>query len=295
MVEHSRRTLSHMVARGPVPRPPGGRLEEARVLPDAPSDPAPRSLTVDGRPVSYTSEGGGDAVVLGLHGCPGSVRDFRWMGPCLAPRVRFVRLDLPGFGQTPLASLPDPTFQGRAQWLTRVLDCLDIAEVTVVGHSAGGPLALELAASHPIRVRGLGLIAAPGVTPHRAVRKYARRRWWSAALRVPGLMQLLGIPLRRGFERSGFPKGLPAHSLRQSIHIVAQFDFERTRHNLNRLTCPTLVAWAEDDPFIEASISQELARLAPDGPRLPFPTGGHYIQKHGAVEISAALAELATG
>ncbi len=263
------------------------------MLPTAPSDPALRELRVDGRPVMYTSEGRGEHVVLGIHGCPGSVRDFRWMGPCLAPDVRFVRVDLPGFGQTPLRSFPDPSFGGRADFLVRLLDALEVDRATVAGHSAGGPLALELAAAHPSRVKALGLIAAPGVTPHRAVRKYARRKWWSRALRVPILMQILGIPLRNGFESSGFPKGLPAYTLRQSIHIVAQFDFERTRRNLAKVACPTLVAWAQDDRFIEDSISRELAELAPDGPRLVFAEGGHYVQKHGAVEIGAALIELA--
>jgi pimeloyl-ACP methyl ester carboxylesterase len=264
------------------------------LLPEAPSDPALRRLTVDGAPVVYTSEGRGDCVVLGIHGCPGSVRDFRWMGPCLAPDVRFIRLDLPGFGRTPLSTFRDPTFTARAAWLTRVMDELEIDRVTAVGHSAGGPLALQLAASHPDRVKALGLVAAPGVTPHRAVRKYARRKLWSRALRVPVLMQILGVPLRRGFERSGFPKGLPAYTLRQSIHIVAQFDFEATRRNLAAAQCPTLVAWAEDDRFIERGISEELAELAPNGPRLTFATGGHYVQKHGAVEIAAALVEMAT-
>lgn len=265
------------------------------MLPDAPSDPALRRIKVDGKPIIYTSEGSGDHVVLGLHGCPGSVRDFRWMGPCLAPDVRFIRVDLPGFGKTPLSSFPDPTFQGRAAWLTRFLDALAIGRATVVGHSAGGPLALELAANHGDRVHALGLVAAPGVTPHRAVRKYSRRKWWSRALRVPVVMQLMGIPLRRGFEGAGFPKGLPAYTLRQSIHIVAQFDFARTAENLENLACPTLVAWAEDDRFIEKSISEELARLCPAGPRLPFASGGHYVQKHGAVEIASALIDMARG
>jgi pimeloyl-ACP methyl ester carboxylesterase len=173
--------------------------------------------------------------------------------------------------------------------LASFLEALEIEHVLVLGHSAGGPLALELAAQFPGLVRGLGLVAAPGVRPHRAVRKYKHRKRWSKLLHVPGIREILTIAIRRGFERAGFPTGLPGETLRQSIHIVAEFDFEATRENLDRIVCPTLVAWAMDDRFIDEEISRELATLAPEGPRLCFPEGGHYVQKHGAVEVCAAL------
>ena len=55
--------------------------------------------------LAYTDEGTGP-VVLAIHGCPGSVRDWRWLGHPLASHFRLIRLDLPGFGETPLGHSP---------------------------------------------------------------------------------------------------------------------------------------------------------------------------------------------
>jgi len=66
-------------------------------------------------------------------------------------------------------------------------------------------------------------------------------------------------------------------------------NFDRHAENLQTLTVPTLVAWAEDDRLIEPEIFAEQTALCPDGPRLGFDTGGHNIQKTRAVELADAL------
>jgi len=256
--------------------------------PDAPSDPPLKTLQLDGAPVAYTDVGEGP-VVLALHGCPGSVRDWRWMGPALEPHLRLIRLDLPGFGATPLKSFPDPGFPARAGYCLRLLDQLGVDTFTPMGHSAGGPLALELAARHPERATRLALVAPPGLRPHRPFREHPVARQLAPILRVPVLRAPLTRFLRDGFERSGFPKGLPDDALHQSMHIIRALSFRRQRENVERLETPALIAWAEDDRFIEGEIARELAAACPDGPRLGFDEGGHYLQKTRATEICEAL------
>ena len=70
--------------------------------PETPSDPPVLTLQLPGGPVGYTDVGDGP-VVVALHGAPGSVRDWRWLGPLLEPRIRLVRVDMPGYGDTPRA------------------------------------------------------------------------------------------------------------------------------------------------------------------------------------------------
>ena len=70
---------------------------------------------------------------------------------------------------------------------------------------------------------------------------------------------------------------------------MAATSVEAHSFNLGVLTIPTLVAWARDDRLIEAEIFDELSPKAPDGPRLPFDTGGHNIQKSQASELADAI------
>lgn len=256
--------------------------------PERPSDPELRWLSLRGGRVAYTDEGQGPAVVA-LHGCPGSHRDWRWLGAAIEPELRLIRLDLPGFGQTPLETLPAADFASRAALVVEVLDALGVEVACALAHSAGGPLALELAANYPRRIGAVALVGAPGLRPHRPLREARFSHRISPLLRVPGLRWLLTRWLRVGFERAGFPKQLPDAAVQQTMHIVAHMDFEQQAHRVQALTVPALVAWCDDDTFIDADISEGLAAACPIGPRLRFAEGGHYLQKTRAVEIAAAL------
>jgi len=257
---------------------------------EKPSDPERRFLQLNGQRVAYTDEGTGP-VLVALHGCPGSARDWRWMGLPLENYCRFIRLELPGFGETALRSGPAASQRGRAQWVLRVLDALNVDRFCVIGHSAGGFVALELAARHSERVHALGLIAAPGIRRHKALRAYPFAGLLSAALRIPFLRPPLIRRLHSGFADAGFPSGLPDDSIRQTMHIVAKMNFDRQRANVDLLSVPTMVTWSKDDRFIEAEVEEELSRLCPAGPRLEFADGGHYIQKTYSHEICVALIE----
>jgi len=256
--------------------------------PAAPSDPPRLRLDSPRGALAYTDVGEGP-VVLALHGCPGSVRDWRWLGAALEPNFRVIRLDLPGFGETPLSVMPDADFSARAQWVVDVMAQLGVTRFAVMGHSAGGPLALELAASHPAQVTALFLIGAPGLRPHRGIRQQPGIRRISRLLRIPGLRAPLTLLLRLGFERAGFPTGLPADAIRQSMHIIHALRFHRQRENVERVRVPTLIAWTEDDPFIDADISAELARALPAAELACFADGGHYLQKTRSTEIGQAI------
>ncbi len=257
------------------------------MTPDEPSDPPVQHARTARGPFAYTDEGAGP-VLVALHGLPGSVRDFRWLAPELQG-IRLVRLDQPGFGDTPLATEPSVRLQRRGAWVHEALDALGIDACIVLGHSFGGGLASEVAASRPERVRGLVLLASIGVRWHRGRRSF---RWWpvlSVGLRLP----VIGPPLlrraREAYVEAGFPKRLSDEAIANTAHRVAWLSLERHKQNLASLRIPTLVAWTEDDHLVEKAISEELYWACPHGPRLAFPDGGHNLQKTRAVELGEAL------
>jgi len=261
-------------------------------IPEQPSDPPTSTVTVRGGDVSYTDVGSGP-VLLAVHGGPGSVRDWRWLGPAVEPHLRFVRLDLPGFGVTDRRLCPPVDARRRAPFVVEVADALGIDRFAVMGHSLGGALALEIAAEHPDRVTGLALVASAGRRPHRPIRRVGHRvlKVYAGLLGFGPTRALLRSKMRREWESAGFPSSTPDAAKVCTFQTMAALDFARNDANARRLKASTLLAWTEDDPLIEPAIAHELADVVPDGPRLEYPEGGHNPQKTCAVELGAALVD----
>lgn len=258
------------------------------MTPEAPSDPPLRVLAVRGGAVAATDAGAGP-VVVAVHGLPGSVRDYRWLGAALEPRLRLVRLDLPASGETPLATEPSPRARDRAEVIVRALDALDIGQATVLGHSMGGAVALAAAANWPDRFSHLVLLASVGTRPHRGYQRIPSPRAFGRLLAAPAVGHLLLPVYRRAMRAVGFPGSYSRAELSHMNRCIAALSFADNREAAARLAAPTMVAWADDDPMVEPEVSRALADAVPAGPRLGFATGGHNIQKSRAIEIAEAL------
>lgn len=240
-------------------------------------------------PFTYTDVGAGP-VIVAVHGLPGSGRDYRYLGAALEDRARVVRLDMPGFGGTPRTSADGVDVDARARFVRRAIDALGIERCVVVGHSMGGPVALAAAAAdHGGAIVGLGLLASVGTRPHRLLRRMPSRRAFGRAIDLPILGSVAQRFAMAAFRRSGFPSSTPPSDVAQTMRILAAFEFAAVHRALETLQVPTLVAFADDDPFIEPEIQHELGARVPAGPRLHWPAGGHNVQKSHAREIADAL------
>ena len=259
--------------------------------PETPSDPERRSGEIPSGAFTYTEEGEGPALVA-LHGLPGSARDFRWLGAALPPTLRFIRLELPGFGSTPRTTEPRPDILSRAAFVIRALDALEIDTYTLLGHSMGGTVALAVAAKDLDRCRSLALLASAGLRPHRLLRRAVPLR------PVAGLVDhwLLGGPttalIARVMGLFGFPASIPRSEFAHATRCVTALEFALQRTHSESIRQRTLAAWSEDDPLIERAVFEEHAARLPPGPRLVWSSGGHNIQKTRATELAGALVEL---
>ncbi|MET9294862.1 alpha/beta hydrolase [Streptomyces sp. NPDC003077] len=96
--------------------------------------------------------------LLLLHGSGASSAFWGPVVPALADRHHVIRVDLPGFGQSPPAPPYDVPLQARR--VAAVLDGLGLARVVAIGHSSGGYIATALAEQRPGLVRALALISS---------------------------------------------------------------------------------------------------------------------------------------
>lgn len=124
------------------------------------------TVVVDGVATNVHDRGEGQPVVL-VHGSGPGVSawaNWRLALPVLADRgFRVVAPDLLGFGYT--EPRPGATYDLET-WRTHLLgllDALGLEQVSLVGNSFGGAVALDLAVRHPDRVSRLVLMGSVGV------------------------------------------------------------------------------------------------------------------------------------
>src|SRR3954471_5910996 len=110
---------------------------------------------VNGLHLYYEQHGKTGSPLVLLHGGVLSIDlNFTALIPRLAPRHRVVAVEMQGHGRT--ADI-DRTISpaNSASDVVALLDHLGIDRTHVLGHSMGGAVALELAVSHPDRVRSV--------------------------------------------------------------------------------------------------------------------------------------------
>lgn len=144
---------------------------------------------IDGR-TAFVHTGGADRddpeAVLLIHGAGNDHTIWRFVARRMAGRGhRVLAPDLPGHGKTdppPLGSIEE-----MAGWCSRLLDTVGVEYATVVGHSMGSLVAMQMAIDDPVRVARVGLFAtAERIPVHPELQAAAERRMRLAADLIVG-------------------------------------------------------------------------------------------------------------
>jgi pimeloyl-ACP methyl ester carboxylesterase len=100
--------------------------------------------------------------VLLLHGLAGNSRTWRAVQPALADTHDVIAPDLLGHGES-AKPMGDYSLGAYASGLRDLLAVLDVPSATIVGHSFGGGIAMQLAYQHPELCDRLVLVGSGGL------------------------------------------------------------------------------------------------------------------------------------
>ncbi|WP_157782215.1 alpha/beta fold hydrolase [Piscinibacter gummiphilus] len=140
------------------------------------------ALAHDGRRIAWTEVGAGETALLFLHGWCCDQSSWRHQMAAFADRFRCVSLDLAGHGRTSAIAPAETTLVAMASDVHLVREALGLVNVFLVGHSMGGPVAVEAARHNPDGV--LGIVGVDTLTD---ARMYARRPEEEIATRLEPL------------------------------------------------------------------------------------------------------------
>ena len=137
-------------------------------------------------PIEYQEAGTGTPLLM-VHGSGGGHDQGMAFAAKLAQRgIRVIAMSRFGYLRTPMPADSSPAAQADAH--VCLLDALGIAKAAVLGGSAGGPSALQMAIRHPDRVIALVLLVPLAYKPITSVDSAKPLAPWAEAL----LMRLIG-------------------------------------------------------------------------------------------------------
>ena len=240
--------------------------------------------------------GAGEPVVLLVHGLAGSASTWDDLVARLDGGVTVVAPDLLGHGRSDKPR-HDYSLGSHAGTLRDLLVALGIERATVVGHSLGGGVAMQLAYQHPERCERLVLVSSGGLGPDVA--------WALRLLSLPGAEYVLpaiapgfvrdaGNAVGRQVRRFGIRWPLVEQSwqayaslaesenrrsflgtLRAVVGPSGQVVSAQDRLYLAR-HLPTLIVWGSRDRMIPAWHALSAQRAVPDCRVELFEGAGHF-------------------
>jgi pimeloyl-ACP methyl ester carboxylesterase len=131
--------------------------------PDSANSDATANLKImmlHGDRVAYRDEGAGEVLLL-IHGVGGSSNSWSGVIQLLAKKYRVIAPDLLGHGESDKPR-GDYSVGAFAVLLRDLLEALDISQVTVIGHSLGGGIAMQFAHQHRRYCKRVVLISSGG-------------------------------------------------------------------------------------------------------------------------------------
>ena len=258
------------------------------------SAPQIRTVEIAGRPCRISEQGSGSPLFY----VPSSVLSLKWspFHEALAARARLVSLSLPGFGGSEGHELIDD----HLAWCLAARDLLVAAGFkpgdTLIGSSAAGAIAADVAALWPEFVGKLVLIAPFGLYD---MREPTRDLFTVLGKEAPGVFcenpqAYSDQVLAPQGEDAGAWSIVVNRAHEAAARILWPFGETRLARRLHRIAAPTLLLWGAADKVVPPSYAQKFS----DGMKAKVTAktiagGGHLVELDRFKETAAAVLEFA--
>ncbi|MCG5220197.1 alpha/beta fold hydrolase [Streptosporangium soli] len=254
---------------------------------------------------------GTPVVLLSGAGIDNAMLSWRHLIPALAPHHRVFALDWPKQGKSRPWNGP-ATHERMLHCVTEVLEHFMLDQVSLVGLSQGGALALAYAIDHPDRVDRLAVLAPAGIISFPPV--VHQLLWLTAKLpllnrTLPTLMFRNRKGIARFAERALFAG--PVHDFEDIIDDIVKevrvagagsSDWQNAsigplrmrvdlRPRLHEITCPTLLIQGAKDMGVKPRHTEAAAALIPDS-RLEILEGnGHWSNRQSPERVNRLITD----
>jgi magnesium chelatase accessory protein len=256
--------------------------------------------------VQVTGQG---ADVLLLHGAGASAHSWHRLMSRLEDRFRLIAPDLPGHGYT-RSPKGRTTLPQVARDVARLMQEMGAAPRVVIGHSAGGAIALEMARQGLLDPRRIVVVngaledfkGPAGVLFPMMARALAMNPLTGFFLsRGSSVSQVRNIIGATGTDLDDAALGLYTRLIARRDHVegtlamMAQWSLKDLNAALPGIRVPTLFIHGERDQAVRIVVAERAASVMPDASLLALPGVGHLAQEEAPERVAEAILDFLGG
>jgi len=269
-------------------------------------DFAPNYLEQNGLRLHYLDEGSGSPILL-LHGEPTWSFLYRKLIPILGTGARCIAPDYFGFGRSDKPTGRDwYSYDRHFASIERLVQALDLRDLTVVVQDWGGPIGFRLCVAHPERIARL-VVLNTGIDARAPNDEWLR---FQAFMRRVGTEIVAGQLVRLSLVQpvadeviAGYDAPFPVPEARVGIAMFPELVATRPGHpsaaamldvreRLRKFDRPALVLFSDSDPIFGRAAAEEMAALLPSSELDPPLEGaGHFLQEDRGEQLAARIAD----
>lgn len=288
----------------PIPSLEGTRTEQELADPDS------QFIRINGLNLHVKTVGQGDKTFILLHGFGASVYSWNAVMQPLSQYGKVIAFDRPGFGLTerPMSWQGSNPYSPNQQveLLVGLMDHFGVREAILVGNSAGGSIAMQVALAHPDRVSALILVDA-------AVYAGGGAPDFVAPLLGLPQMQRIGPLIARQIQTQGqaflksawhdpskltpetialYNKPLQANNWDKALwFMTAASRSANLPNHLAQITQPVLVITGDDDRIVPTEQSVRLAKELPKAKLVVIANAGHLPHEEKPAEFIQSVGD----
>jgi pimeloyl-ACP methyl ester carboxylesterase len=246
----------------------------------------------------YTVERGEGPPVLLIHGFGTNSFTWRHVAPDLARDHKVIAVDLKGFGRSDKPFDERYAASDQAELLAQLILERDLHDLTIVGHSFGGGIALLLALEADTRLHGrisklvlLDTIAYPQAIPvffklldtpvvsQLGVRMAPPSTQVQLALRIAYFdnSKIAADEIKAYADPMKTAAG--KHALIYSARQIMPDDADQITARYSTIALPTLILWCDHDRIVPVEIGLKLRREMPNATMRIIDECGHMPQE----------------
>lgn len=271
-----------------------------------PTGASGKHINVDGVKLRVQQIGEGPDLLF-LHGSIGSLEDFETVVPLLKG-YRITSFDRIGHGYSAMPPVK-ANIENNARYASALIKTLKLKDVTVIGHSYGGSIALKMAINNDPNIKSLVLIApaAYSLTPARKIEFLLARPVIGL-----GMIRILHGSIAENMLRNGLLTSLqPNLNVMPSGFVDARIQmwnnpgvlFTRTQQtddvtdelnvmqkHYKNIKLPISILLGEKEAHTDiAQGCKLLAEQLTNGNLIEVPEAGHYLQYKDPLQVSKVI------
>ncbi len=237
-----------------------------------------------------------------LHGFLSSSFSYRKLIPYLTNHFNVIAIDLPPFGKSGKIYNYIYSFENIAQSIVHFLEKRGLTSFTIIGHSMGGQIALQLTKNRPDLIERAVLLCSSGYLPSfsKKIKALSYLPFFSLGVRY----HLAKSGLEKNLQNTVYNKELIDDAMRHGYlqpfttgwkiframgRMVRDKKDDLLKDELKTIDKPCLLIWGREDKVVPLNIGERLASDLPHSELVILDKTGHLLPEENPEKVSQLI------